>query len=149
MAAKDKERYKDEMKDYTPPIASTGPGKKKDKGSKKKDPNAPKRAMTSFFFFSNEMRSKIKKENPSMSFGELGKKIGELFRQLSPEEKEKYEQMARDDKARFKKEMASYKNKGADDNDKEDDDADDADSDADGVDEAGDDDDEDDDSDDE
>ncbi|EEC49781.1 predicted protein, partial [Phaeodactylum tricornutum CCAP 1055/1] len=73
-----------------------------------KDPNAPKKAMTSFFYFLNEMRPKIKQENPDMSFGELGKKAGELFRALSTNQKEKYEKMAKSDKLRFKEEMSKY-----------------------------------------
>lgn len=105
MASTDKERYKDEMKDYSPPPAT------KEKGKKKKDPNEPKRGMSSFMYFSNEVRPKIKKEHPEMSFGELGKKIGEMFRELSPEEKLKYEEMAKKDKARYQREIAAYKNK--------------------------------------
>src|SRR3569832_1712200 len=80
MAKDDKKRYDREMKDYVPPAGSAakgGKGKKKEK----KDPNAPKRAMTSFLLFSNEMRPKIKEKNPDLSFGELGKKLGEMFRE--------------------------------------------------------------------
>ena len=105
MAAEDKKRYKKEMASYTPPEGSEGKTKKK----AKKDPNAPKKAATSFFIFSSEMRPKLKAENPDIKFGELGKKLGELFRNLSPEEKERYEQKASEDKARFKKEMEEYK----------------------------------------
>ena len=65
--------------------------------------------MTSFFAFSNEVRPKLKKENPDMPFGELGKKLGELFRGLSAEEKEKYEKLARHDKQRYEKDLAAYK----------------------------------------
>jgi heat shock protein HslJ len=70
------------MNDYTPADDSDSPAAKGKKvGSKKKtkDPNAPKAATTSFLVFSNEMRPKIKAENPEASFGELGKKIGGTF----------------------------------------------------------------------
>jgi HMG (high mobility group) box len=128
------------MSDYMPPPSASSPtsGKKV-----KKDPNAPKRAMTSFFFFSNEVRSKIKQENPDLSFGELGKKIGEMFRELSPADKEKYEKLATNDTLRYKKELAAHKSKDDDDSDDDDavvkpkrgddDDDDDDDSDADGL----------------
>ena len=70
MASNDKERYQREMKGY---VAS--PTKKSSKrgsdGKKVKDPNQPKRAMSSFMFFSNAMRPKLKAENPSRAFGEL------------------------------------------------------------------------------
>jgi hypothetical protein len=122
------------MKDYTAPVSSA---QKAGKPEKKKDPNAPKRATTSFFAFSNDVRKKIHEENPELGFGELGKKIGELFRQLSAQEKEKYEEMALEDKKRYKREMKAYeasKQGGDDDED---------DSDADGLNDAADDDDDD------
>jgi hypothetical protein len=124
------------METYKPVVVKGDKDKKP-----KKDPNAPKRAMTSFLQFSNEQRPKIKTEHPSMTFGELGKKIGEMFRALSAEEKEKYEKLAKIDKERYKKQMSEYKEasskaqaKGGDDSD--------------GLDDAGDDDDDDDDDDD-
>jgi hypothetical protein len=36
------------------------------------------------------MRPKIVKENPDMSFTEIGKRLGELWRALSDDEKKKY-----------------------------------------------------------
>lgn len=122
MAATDKTRYKKEMASYTPPGESASGGKKK---KEKKDPNAPKKAATSFFIFSNEMRPKLKKENPDIKFTDVGRKLGELFRGLSAEEKEKYEKLAQKDKARFKKEMEAYKSTKTEDDDKEDDGVDD------------------------
>lgn len=74
MAANDKKRYEKEMESYTPPAGSKDSGSKK-KAKVKKDPNAPKKASTSFLIFSSEMRPKLKAENPDMSFGELGKKV--------------------------------------------------------------------------
>lgn len=48
---------------------------KKDQGTKaakaKKDPNAPKRPLSAYMFFSQEHRSIVKDENPEASFGEL------------------------------------------------------------------------------
>jgi HMG (high mobility group) box len=133
MAATDKARYESEMKDYVPPKGSKQDVKnnKIKKPKAKKDPNAPKKPLTSFMLFSNEVRSRIQKENPSMTFGELGKKIGELFRGLSSSEKQKYEDMSKKEKERYKKQMQDFENKqkakddGVDDEDEEDDDDDD------------------------
>ena len=70
MAKKDKMRYEEEMKNYTPPKGLGSPlSKKNSKG--KKDPNAPKRPMTAFMLFSNATRAKMKEENPGISFGEV------------------------------------------------------------------------------
>jgi hypothetical protein len=119
MAAADKARYQNEMKDYVPPK-----GDKSAKVTKKKDPNAPKKPLTSFMLFSNEIRSQIKNENPSMSFGELGKKIGELFRALSSDKKQKYEDMSKREKERYKKALLEFE-KGKNDDDDEDEEEDD------------------------
>ena len=37
----------------------------------KKDPNAPKRALSAYMFFSQDWRERIKTENPDAGFGEL------------------------------------------------------------------------------
>lgn len=60
------------MEDYEPP-AGTEAAKASAKGKKKakKDPNAPKRGQSSFMFFSNAVRSKVKEENPDFSFGDI------------------------------------------------------------------------------
>jgi hypothetical protein len=100
------------MKDYVPPKGMDASGKPMKKGAKKKkDPNAPKRGMASFMFFSNEMRAKIKEENPDATFGEMGKLTGQKFKALTPEEKSKYEALAAKDKERYIKEMAAYTSK--------------------------------------
>ena len=117
LAAADKERYAKEMKNYTPPAGSDDKKNAKGKTKAKKDPNAPKKAMSAFMYFSNKMRPKIKAENPAFSFGDLGKRIGELYRALTPSEKEPYEKMAAGDKKRFEKAKAAYESikKGEDD----------------------------------
>ena len=105
------------MKNYTPPAGSDDKKNAKGKTKAKKDPNAPKKAMSAFMYFSNKMRPKIKAENPAFSFGDLGKRIGELYRALTPSEKEPYEKMAAGDKNRFEKAKAAYESikKGEDD----------------------------------
>ena len=40
--------------------------------------------------FSKEMRPKVKEDHPDLTFGGIGKKLGELWRELDPDEKEKY-----------------------------------------------------------
>lgn len=114
-AAKDKLRYEKEAAVYTPPAGMEKPTKKgkannpsKAKPKAKKDPNAPKRGKSSFMFYSTEMRAKIKEENPDLSFGDLGRKLGEMFKALSPEEKAKYEKKAAGAKKKYEEEMKSY-----------------------------------------
>lgn len=84
------------------------------KPRKKKDPNAPKKAMSAFMFFSNTNREKIKAENPGTSFGEMGKLLGEKWKSMSPAEKVQYEEMAQKDKDRYAKAMKAYAGNAAD-----------------------------------
>ena len=40
--------------------------------------------------FSKEHRPKIKEENPDITFGQIGKKLGEMWRALDEKEKQAY-----------------------------------------------------------
>eukprot|EP00959_Pyramimonas_sp_CCMP1952_P160517 3357208-Pyramimonas_sp.AAC.2 len=42
-----------------------------------KDPNAPKKAMSGFMFFSQVNRGKVKEEDPSLGIGGIAKILGE------------------------------------------------------------------------
>ena len=110
--AKDKERYAREMKDYTPPEGSGSPAKGKAKKAKaKKDPNAPKGKLSAYMYYVQEMRSQLQKENPEMSFGDLGKELGKRWKVISEEEKAKFQAMAKKDAKRHELETAAYESK--------------------------------------
>ena len=149
MAAADKVRYENEMKDYVPPKGGVDTASSSNKNKKgkvqKKDPNAPKKPLSSFMIFSNEVRAQIKKDHPEMTFGELGKKIGELFRALSSDKKLKYEDLAKKEKEKYKQAMIAFENKKQGATKDNDDDEDDDDDDDDGLDDEDDEDDDDDD----
>ncbi|XP_067931729.1 FACT complex subunit SSRP1-like isoform X2 [Watersipora subatra] len=85
---------------------------RKSKASKKseKDPNAPKRAMSAYFLWLNESRSKIKADNPGISVTELSKKAGELWGKLS--DRGPWEAKAVQAKKDYEKAMAEYKASG-------------------------------------
>lgn len=55
-------------------------------GSKKQS----KPRKSGYINFCKEERPKLKKNNPNMTFGEQGKKLGEMWKGLSDEEKEKW-----------------------------------------------------------
>jgi len=78
---------------------------------RKKDPNAPKRPITAYMFYAQDQRKVVNQERPDAKFGEVGKLIGEKWRQLSPEDKKKYEELAAKDKERYDHEKAEYKAK--------------------------------------
>ncbi|AJW01064.1 high-mobility group nucleosome-binding protein [Saccharomyces cerevisiae S288C] len=75
---------------------------------KKKDPNAPKRALSAYMFFANENRDIVRSENPDITFGQVGKKLGEKWKALTPEEKQPYEAKAQADKKRYESEKELY-----------------------------------------
>jgi TolA-binding protein len=78
---------------------------------KKKDPNAPKRNLTSFMFFNKENIEKYKKDNPNEKIyvTKIVKKSGEQWKSLKDNEKDKYIKMATKDKKRYEKEISTYK----------------------------------------
>jgi hypothetical protein len=44
---------------------------KKKRSKKNKDPNKPKRNMSSFFLYSQANRPRVKEENPDAAFGDI------------------------------------------------------------------------------
>ena len=103
MAETDKIRFETEMSRH--PSAN-----KMKKGKKAKDPNAPKRALSGFFWFSNDERGKVKAANPDFQVGDVAKELGRRWAEASPEFKSKYEEMAEKDRKRYEKEKIAYNN---------------------------------------
>eukprot|EP01025_Chloroclados_australasicus_P058477 TRINITY_DN7346_c0_g3_i1.p1 TRINITY_DN7346_c0_g3~~TRINITY_DN7346_c0_g3_i1.p1 ORF type:complete len:212 (-),score=70.78 TRINITY_DN7346_c0_g3_i1:221-856(-) len=89
---------------------SSDGGKEKGKGKKraKKDKNAPKRGLSAYMMYSNEKRNEVKEKFPDLGFTEIPKKIAEMWKGLSAEEKQPYEDMAAKDKKRYEREMEAY-----------------------------------------
>ncbi|KAI9851910.1 MAG: Non-histone chromosomal protein 6, partial [Thelocarpon superellum] len=81
---------------------------------KKKDPNAPKRGLSAYMFFANEQRLNVRDENPGISFGQVGKVLGERWKALNEKQRQPYEAKAAADKERYETEKANY-NAGDDD----------------------------------
>lgn len=75
---------------------------------KKKDPNAPKRGLSAYMFFANEQRDNVREENPGISFGQVGKVLGERWKALSEKQRGPYEAKAAQDKKRYEDEKANY-----------------------------------------
>jgi len=82
----------------------------------KKDPNAPKRGLSAYMFFANEQRDSVRDENPGITFGQVGKILGERWKALSDKQRGPYEAKAQADKKRYEDEKAAY-NAQADDDD--------------------------------
>ncbi|KAJ2706890.1 Non-histone chromosomal protein 6 [Coemansia sp. IMI 203386] len=74
----------------------------------KKDPNAPKRALSAYMFFSQANRKTVKDDNPEASFGNIGKLLGDMWKGMSDKEKAPFVKQAEDDKKRYEAEKAAY-----------------------------------------
>jgi structure-specific recognition protein 1 len=93
--------------------AAAEEGGKVKKTRKKKDKDAPKKGLSAFMFFSNDKREQIKTENPGIAFGEVGKKLGELWKTLTDDDKAPYNAKAEEDKGRYAIELEAYNKKKA------------------------------------
>lgn len=109
LARQDKERYQREMENYDPPSDDDEDGGTR---KKKKDPNAPKRNMSAFFIYSNDVRPAVRAENPGIKFGDVARLISSKFKGLSTEERAKYDKLAVADKERYQAQMAQYRETG-------------------------------------
>ena len=76
---------------------------------KLKDPDAPKRAATSYLAYYKENASIIKSKYGLTSAPQVSKKAGELWSTLSAKEKSKYEKIALKDKDRYEEEKKVYR----------------------------------------
>ncbi|KAL6071040.1 FACT complex subunit SSRP1 [Balamuthia mandrillaris] len=76
---------------------------------RKRNEQKPKRALTAYLLFSQEKRDSIKVANPSAPFGEIGKLLGQAWKDLPDSEKQKYNEKAAQGKIKYQKDMAKYK----------------------------------------
>ena len=77
----------------------------------KKDPKKPKRGRSAYILFGSEMRAKVVADNPEMKNTDIMKKMGELWHELEendPDEHARYQELAKEDKARYEEEMKDY-----------------------------------------
>lgn len=106
LAIEDKARYDAEMANYEPLYVDTE--RRRTKRRRRRDPDAPKSAKTAFIFFSSEKRDQICAEYPDLGFADQMKRIGQLWNEMTDQEKQEWNEKARLDKLRFDKEMMEY-----------------------------------------
>jgi len=104
LAATDKQRFERENTTWQA-THSTGKGGKKRKHQK--DPNAPKRSISAFFFFCEEERPKVRVIHPEWRVGDVAKELSKRWEACT--NKPKYEASAAADKARYEREIAIYR----------------------------------------
>jgi HMG (high mobility group) box len=54
---------------------------------KAKDPDAPKRAASSYIFFQNDLRQELRRQHPDISPAELMARVSKQWAEMTPEQK--------------------------------------------------------------
>merc|ERR1719295_1821382 len=75
-----------------------------------KDPNAPKRPMSSYMFFANEQRPYVVSEHPDMKVTAVLRELGKRWSKLSSKQQAPYVVMQKEAKAEYVEELARYQN---------------------------------------
>eukprot|EP00285_Hemiselmis_virescens_P011265 CAMPEP_0173377746 /NCGR_PEP_ID=MMETSP1356-20130122/1034_1 /TAXON_ID=77927 ORGANISM="Hemiselmis virescens, Strain PCC157" /NCGR_SAMPLE_ID=MMETSP1356 /ASSEMBLY_ACC=CAM_ASM_000847 /LENGTH=178 /DNA_ID=CAMNT_0014330615 /DNA_START=59 /DNA_END=595 /DNA_ORIENTATION=+ len=78
------------------------------KRRKKALEGGPKKPATSFVMFSNERRAQVKTDHPDLTFIDLGKKLGEMWREMDVETRKIYETKAKDAKEKYLEEKKEW-----------------------------------------
>ena len=77
-----------------------------------KDPDKPKRAKSSYLFFCDDVRKKVraelKKKGETVELGKVAQKLGSLWRALSDADKEPYKTKSQMDRDRYEMQMEEY-----------------------------------------
>lgn len=71
---------------------------------KPKDPNAPKKPLSAYFLYCSEMREELKSDFPELKFGEIAKKLGEMWKDEDTEVKDDYKKRAEIAREKYKSE---------------------------------------------
>lgn len=74
--------------------------------SKKKKKTGPKQPMSAFMYFCQRNRAAVKQQNPGLSFGEVARALGQLWKNMSENNKMEYVSLADEDKMRYRRELA-------------------------------------------
>ena len=83
------------------PAASPGAPAKKTR----REPHMPKKPLSAYIYFSQEVREVIKKENPSLPVAEIMKEVSTRWAAMSKAQKGPYEALAQKDKKRYEVEL--------------------------------------------
>ncbi|KAE9969402.1 hypothetical protein EG327_010649 [Venturia inaequalis] len=89
--------------------ATTGQAGPGDRDAQELQP--PKRPRSAYVYFVMETTPKAREANPQMTFQEMGKHVGELWRELNQTEKYPFDEKARLDRWRHREEKVAYMKK--------------------------------------
>jgi hypothetical protein len=81
---------------------------KKKRKNKRKAAGMPKRAMSSYLFFTNDKRAGVTKKNKDAKMTDISKIMGEMWRNTDEKGRTKYLKQAEADKARYLQEKTAW-----------------------------------------
>lgn len=102
IAADDKSRYFAEMKDYTGPMHIPNKRQKKPAG-------APKRAMSAFLSFSQQMRPQVRAKYPELKNTDISGVLAQLWKQGTEEEKAPHIDRELREREKYHEDMTKWK----------------------------------------
>ena len=73
-----------------------------------KNPDKPKKALTSYMFFCNDKRAEVMEKHEGKGIGDISKVMGAMWKEIKESEKKKYEMMHEKDKERYEEEMVEF-----------------------------------------
>jgi len=101
-----------------PPTKKQGTKRKTEKGDpkkrrvrRKKQKGEPKKPLSGYMFYVQANRATVASDK-SLSFGEVGKKLGAMWAQLTEDEKKPFNEKNERDKVRYNQEKAEWDAKG-------------------------------------
>ncbi|KAH9987886.1 hypothetical protein BJV77DRAFT_768279 [Russula vinacea] len=75
---------------------------------KARDPDAPKRAASSYIFFQNDLRQELRKQHPDISSTEIMARVKKQWADMTPEDKAPYEHLQAEAKHKWEEEKRAY-----------------------------------------
>jgi len=76
---------------------------------RKRHKGAPKNALSAYNFFVMENRKRVSDQHPELSFGQVARKVGEIWKSLDDETRDVYNRKHEEDQLRFRAEMDAWK----------------------------------------
>ncbi|KAE8214043.1 hypothetical protein CF319_g5431 [Tilletia indica] len=89
--------------------ASASAAKEEKKRRPRKDKDAPKKAKSAYIIFCSEHRDRVKEENPTAGFGDIGRILGAKWKEMSEKDKAPFLKAQEKDKLRAQREDEAYK----------------------------------------